>query len=176
MFVLAGQARTGATYLAFLSNGTRIDFPSAPNQAGGLLKFSGSQYGVGNARVFNSTSSVSAGQSAATFVWADAGLPGTNLVDPFGAGNTGTATGFFGFSFSSTGGQRNQGWGQIQITAAGGLPQSFTIIDYAYQNDGSAIHVPDSGKAIPEPGVLGLLALACGASGMRRYRKEKKAA
>ncbi len=143
--------------------------------ASGLIKANGTTFPASFVP-FSATSSVSSAGSAASFVWVNAGAPGSNVIDPIGVGSDGTATAFFGFSFSNTASTgRNFGFGRVQVTTAGGLPTTATLIDFAYDNDGDAIHV----RVIPEPattGLLGLAALALGASGLRRYRKDKKTA
>lgn len=126
-----------------------------------------------------SSNTVGSVGSAASLVWAAVGVPGNMAIDPFGVGNSGTTTGFFGFTFASTAAATLTGWARIQITSAGGLPTSMTLIDWAYETDGSAIHVGDTGGSqVPEPATAGLLALgllAGGASGLRRRRKAKAA-
>lgn len=116
-----------------------------------------------------SSSVVGGGLSSfASLAWAAAGLggPGGMVIDPFSVGDTGTNTGFMGFSFSGGAGT-NYGWARIQITSAGGLPTSMTVVDWAYNDDGTAIHV----GTIPAPGALALFGLAAGASGIRRRKR-----
>ena len=64
------------------------------------------------------------------------------------------------------------GWAQIMFRESGGLHNiGFTldIIDYAYDDTGAAITAGDTG-ATAVPGAGGLVALACGAAGLRRRR------
>ena len=77
-------------------------------------------------------------------------------------------TGYIGFRFDLEGGGQAYAWGLIErLDIANGR-----LLGWAYQNDGTAIHVGDSGSApVPEPGGLGLLALgAAGVMGLRRKR------
>ena len=63
------------------------------------------------------------------------------------------------------------GWAQIMFTNNGvaGGPLTLDIIDYAYDDTGAAITAGDTG-ATAVPGAGGLVALACGAAGLRRRR------
>ena len=64
------------------------------------------------------------------------------------------------------------GWAQIMIRESGGLHNNwFTldIIDYAYDDTGAAIATGQT-EATAIPGAGGLVALACGAAGLRRRR------
>lgn len=113
-----------------------------------------------------------------SLAWAFAGNGAVVFIDPFGAGSTGSANAFFGFTFNTSasgGGQTNFGWAQVNLTSAGLLPTSMTVIDWAYDNMGNPIHV-GSTSSVPEPsGLAGLVVLAMGAAGIRR-RKARNAA
>lgn len=128
-----------------------------------------------------SSANVGSTGTAASLAWAAAGLPGAGMaIDPFGVGSTGAVSAFLGFTFASTAAAPTlTGWARINLTSAGGLPTSMTVIDWAYETDGSAIHVGDTGSTgVPEPAMAGLMALgllAGGASGLRRRRKAKAA-
>ena len=64
------------------------------------------------------------------------------------------------------------GWAQLMFTR---VPDGLNIhiIDYAYDDTGAAITAGDTG-ATAVPGAGGLVALACGAAGLRRRRKPAK--
>lgn len=91
-----------------------------------------------------------------------------------------TIPGFFGFSFES-GGSTLYGWAEATLTN-GGTFGTFTISRWAYEDTGASITVGDTGSggstgAVPEPSsfaITGLGLLAAGASGVRRWRREKK--
>ncbi|WOO43481.1 hypothetical protein [Rubellicoccus peritrichatus] len=81
---------------------------------------------------------------------------------------------YFGFYFAQTiSGPRDAlGWALAQVDFDSiNNEASFTIFEWAYQTDGS----PIPAGAIPEPAAVatGLGALALGAAGIRRWRKNK---
>jgi hypothetical protein len=68
------------------------------------------------------------------------------------------------------------GWANVTLTD-GGSYGTFVINEWAYDDSGSSIQTGQT-SAVPEPATyaLGLGALALGAAGLRRWRKQKKAA
>ncbi len=83
---------------------------------------------------------------------------------------------FFGFRFANAnlGNAINYGWARAIFDLTGARP-SFTIAEWAYEDDGSSIHVPDtsSAEAVPTPSLaLGILSM--GAASIRRWRKQKR--
>ena len=73
---------------------------------------------------------------------------------------------FLGVSFKIEGGNRVYGW--IRVKRLTGSPFTGEVIDWAYEDDGTAIEA----GAVPEP-LTGLALLALGAAGIARYRKVK---
>lgn len=69
---------------------------------------------------------------------------------------------YIGFEVDNLGTQFNYGWLEIELTL-----DALILHGYAYADSGESI----SAGQIPAPGVLGLLGLAAGASGMRRKRQ-----
>lgn len=65
------------------------------------------------------------------------------------------------------------GWAQIMFTNNGvaGGRLTLDIIDYAYDDTGAAITAGQMPSTSVVPGAGGLVALACGAAGLRRRRK-----
>jgi hypothetical protein len=78
---------------------------------------------------------------------------------------------FVGFSFTEKG-TTCYGWASITITE-GASVSTITVNEWAYEDSGAAITV----GAVPEPAqtAVGLGALALGAAGLRRWRKNKAA-
>jgi hypothetical protein len=82
----------------------------------------------------------------------------------------------FGFDFKTAQGQTDYGWLRLKFTeSANGLPNSVTLIDLAYNDDGSAILAGQT-AALPEPGTFGLAVLAMGAAGVLALRKRRQLA
>lgn len=87
------------------------------------------------------------------------------------------------FKFTSAAGQTDYGWIQLSYSVTNSfgtnpaLGPDLTIIDYAWDNSGAKL--PAGATSIPEPGTMGLTglgALALGAVGLRRWRKNRSAA
>lgn len=98
-------------------------------------------------------------------------------------GFTSGSPGYFGFKFVNTpnGNATHYGWAKATLTN-GGTFGTFEISEWAY-NDvaGGSITVGDTGSVstgdVPEPSsfaITGLGLLAAGASGVRRYRRDRK--
>ena len=80
----------------------------------------------------------------------------------------------FGFDFKNGQGQTDYGWLRLKFTeSANSLPNSVTLIDLAYNDDGSAILAGQT-AALPEPGTFGLALLATGAAGVLALRKRRQ--
>ncbi len=95
-------------------------------------------------------------------------------------GNIGNAIGFssgeagyIGFQFVNEHSVTCYGWAEVVLTE-GGMSGTMTITQWAFEDNGAGIAV----GAVPEPSTTaaGLGALALGAAGLRRWRKQKKAA
>ncbi|MGJ3243051.1 MAG: hypothetical protein ACFE0O_08880 [Opitutales bacterium] len=118
----------------------------------------------------NTTSSI--GATVASFVLGD------RVVMSYGnaAGGLTAGTQYIGFFFDNNG-TNNFGWAKVTLTN-GGQFGTFTIEEWAYDDSGADIRVGDTVSAIPEPeaAAIGLGALALGAAGLRRLRKNKQAA
>ncbi len=85
--------------------------------------------------------------------------------------------GFAAFSFNPGSGT-DYGWVRLRFTVGNddGV-NSLTAIEWAYQNDGSAILTGDTGiPGAPEPSTAALMVLAAGAAGVGALRKRRKTA
>jgi hypothetical protein len=83
------------------------------------------------------------------------------------------------FRFTTPAGQTDYGWVQLSYAVGvnPGTGPDLTIIDYAWDNSGALLPAGDTGA--PEPSSMamtGLGALALGAVGLRRWRKNRSAA
>lgn len=105
-----------------------------------------------------------------------AGGFGNNIFNiPAGGSGTGIIGGVFTSKSAATGtvpiGQEYFAWMRIRISVdSSGVPLESTLIDWAYEDSGGSIVA----GVVPEPssaGVLGLVALAMGSSGLRRRRR-----
>jgi hypothetical protein len=76
------------------------------------------------------------------------------------------ATGILGVRFT-IGAQTVYGWIRMNVSANGAAGRTITIIDGAWQTDGTAIHV----GAVPEPSTTALGVLALGAIGLVAHRR-----
>jgi hypothetical protein len=97
---------------------------------------------------------------------------GVNLVSAggtrsFGDWAPGTRA-YLGLQFDDAG-TPLYGWADLQMNAY----DSATLFAYAFQDDGSPIHVPDT-TSVPEPTTLALLAM--GAAGLAALRRRQPAA
>ena len=100
----------------------------------------------------------------------------TNPWNVFG-NTSSTQTGFVGVQFTgltASGGQGNVfGWMQFAFHTDGAGLTTWALLDAAYENMGNAINAGDTGNTIPEPtGAVAIAALALGAVGVRRRRKQ----
>ena len=80
------------------------------------------------------------------------------------------------FSFNNSG-ITNYGWVELSLAIDSTHGPNVTLEGWAYENTGALINAGDTG--VPEPSsfaLLGLGALALGATGVRRWRKARKAA
>lgn len=86
------------------------------------------------------------------------------------------STNFAGFRLGGT----NYGW--IRFAMGGPLDgtNSFTVVDWAYDNSGAAIQAGQTsgggGGGVPLPGAAALAAFAVGATGLRGWRSRQRAA
>lgn len=83
-------------------------------------------------------------------------------------------TGYLGVKFTNEStGVVDYGYVHLSTTAGTGFPAS--ILDYAYENTGTAITIPTA--AVPEPGTVAALgALSLGAVGLRSWRRRQPVA
>ncbi len=84
------------------------------------------------------------------------------------------------FSFDN-GGTTNYGWLELSLAVDPATGPNVTLEGWAYEDSGRFINAGDTtgAGAVPEPSsfaLLGLGALALGATGVRRWRKARKAA
>lgn len=91
-----------------------------------------------------------------------------NTYGQWGAWTQDGQAAYLGLRFGLEGGGHVYGWAKIERVSSG----NGRLLGWAYQNDGTPIHVGDAGSApIPEPSGLGLLALGvAGVLGLRRKR------
>ncbi len=76
--------------------------------------------------------------------------------------------GFLGIKFNIGAGTQ---YGWVRVNMVGAPDNAYTIVDYAYADAGDTIKAGQT--AVPEPGLLGMLALgAVGVSFWRRKRSE----
>jgi hypothetical protein len=99
-------------------------------------------------------------------------LMGLNMVTvsgsrPYGDWTPGTR-GYLGLRFDDAG-TPLYGWADVQMNDY----NSVTMFEYAYQDNGDPIHIPDNGT-IPEPTTLALLAM--GVAGLAALRRRQRAA
>jgi hypothetical protein len=153
---------------------------------GGSVRFLANSFSL---KQLSSGAVISAG--AANSCGCTAFIPGTHGVAERGIYTSGGQTypihygwsrtkAFAGFSFnpSSTGGKTDYGWVRLQfVVGQDGALDSITAIDWAYQDDGSAILAGDTGvSGAPEPSTAALTFLALGAAGVEALRRRRRAA
>lgn len=132
--------------------------------------------GTGTAYVAPTTAGPASALLPGAFIGSTDAFATSSLSTNFRA----TGTEFLGLRFTNTTTSAvNYGWIQFQTSATLGFPA--TILGYAYENTGIGLlagQTSGPGVAVPEPttdAALGLGALALGAVGVRRMRKNKQA-
>lgn len=165
------QAQSGSITAEFLVNGASSSFP-----------FRGAFLQASHADIGPSGNFTALG--AGLFRINNAISPGPNTT----VGNFPlNATGIAGFKLSNG----DFGWIRLKLEDLGlnqpfsdllggtplgdGLnyPDKLTVIDWAYEDSGAAIHAGDTGQTVPEPSSLALL--AAGATGISAFRRRKAA-
>jgi hypothetical protein len=85
--------------------------------------------------------------------------------------------GFAAFEFVSTvSDNRDYGWVRLEYTSgASGLPNSMTVLSWAYDDTGASIIAGDTGSApsAPEPSTAAMALLAAGAAGVVALRRRR---
>ncbi|MEM0967173.1 MAG: hypothetical protein AAGJ81_13595 [Verrucomicrobiota bacterium] len=126
---------------------------------------------VSNSRLVNLPTSVyvGAGNTFRNFIGGIIEYGAINIATGFTSGETG----YIGFQFDSNG-TTVYGWAEVVLTNTTVFNGNgnFEVIEWAYQDDGSAIRV----GTIPEPAnaTVGLGLLALGAAGLRRWRRSRE--
>jgi hypothetical protein len=81
-----------------------------------------------------------------------------------------TGTRFAGIELSNG----DFGWLEISLHSTKGIPDSATLLAWAYNDSGAPIHAGDTG--VPEPSSLALALLATGSAGVLAWRRRRNAA
>ncbi len=84
------------------------------------------------------------------------------------------ADGYLGFSIPAGNGSNNFGWVHLDNFTVAPNVSSYRVVDWAYQNDGTAILAGEGATAVPEPTSSALALIAMGAAGLAIYRKRKQ--
>ena len=171
------------------ADGLYINFVTGATATSAFTGYDFNPYSSGTALLFywGGTATVNAGVAASTtgpyLVLAPGSVVSSTSIfsqSANGANNETSAylagvTGYLGVKFTNEStGALDYGYVHIRTTSGSGFPA--TILDYAYENNGGAITIPN---AVPEPATnvaLGLGALALGAVSVRRMRQRKQAA
>ena len=177
----------GGTGSVTLTNGQSTDLGGVLSESLELLIIGGS-YGYllanGAQRLFPAArSSVSTSGSVNGLSWAFAYSGGAYDGAVFGSDDN-WVPGHFNVT-GVNGGDLIWGWLQIELNGGGGsFPNALTVLNFTYDDaatDTTAFVKPEGGFSIgdsvsvPEPGTLGLAALALGAAGITRRRRFLKA-
>ncbi len=84
------------------------------------------------------------------------------------------ADGYLGFRIPDANHTANYGWIHLDNFTVAPNASSYRVVDWAYQNDGSAILAGEGATAVPEPTSSALALIAMGAAGVAIYRKRKQ--
>ncbi len=84
------------------------------------------------------------------------------------------ADGYLGFRIPDANHTANYGWIHLDNFTVAPNASSYRVVDWAYQNDGSAILAGEGPTAVPEPTSSALALIAMGAAGLAIYRKRKQ--
>ena len=84
------------------------------------------------------------------------------------------ADGYLGFSIPAGNGSNNFGWVHLDNFTVAPNASSYRVVDWAYQNNGTAILAGEGATAVPEPTSSALALIAMGAAGLAIYRKRKQ--
>lgn len=156
-----------------------IRLTSTTFNEGGYIKFGGVGYGAGTILDGSDVARLSFGATIDnTAAWSGGGdyrVWKAENSSAWGVGNeVGAITGYVGFRFTPvSGGQLKYGWAQLTVNATGlsGGVATVTLVDYAYEDSGTAIQAGVT--AIPEPSAV---ALVMGAASLLALRKRRRQA
>jgi hypothetical protein len=125
---------------------------------------------------FAASSSVSAGAGAG---FSGGGILGGSVISTkatFAFGNFVNTTGYVGMAFKDASNPNGFfGWAKVRtdLDVNAGTART-TVFEWAYDDTGAPIHVPDRSAAVPAPPTAMLALLGLGVMGIRGYRQRRE--